>query len=149
VQETIICLSHLRWNFVYQRPQHLLTRCAADHHVLYFEEPVFDAREPELCVARHGDVTVCVPHLVPGTAPAAADAAQRAMLDDVLRAVRSPAPVLCYYTPMPITFTDRLTARAVVYDCMDELSLSHGAPPELTQRERQLFEQADVVFTPS
>jgi len=39
----LLCLSHLRWNFVFHRPQHLLTRAAKTHKVLYFEEPVYVA----------------------------------------------------------------------------------------------------------
>ena len=34
----LVCLSHLRWNFVYQRPQHLLNRCARDRRVIFIEE---------------------------------------------------------------------------------------------------------------
>ena len=29
----LICFSHLRWHFVYQRPQHLMTRFARDHDI--------------------------------------------------------------------------------------------------------------------
>ena len=39
----LICLSHLRWNFVFQRPQHLMSRFARDRRVFFVEEPVFDA----------------------------------------------------------------------------------------------------------
>ena len=37
----LVCFSHLRWNFVWQRPQHLLTRAARNHRVVFIEEPVF------------------------------------------------------------------------------------------------------------
>ena len=59
--ELVVCLSHLRWNFVYQRPQHLMSRCARDQRVVFFEEPVFDAREPELELRDESGVTVAVP----------------------------------------------------------------------------------------
>ena len=39
----IVCFSHLRWNFVYQRPQHLLSRFARNRRVFYIEEPFFEA----------------------------------------------------------------------------------------------------------
>ena len=54
--------------------------------------------------------------------------------------------VLWYYTPMALPVARGLQPSAVVYDCMDQLSAFHGAPPELTLLERQLFEQADVVM---
>jgi UDP-galactopyranose mutase len=145
--ETVVCLSHLHWNFVYQRPQHLLTRCARDHRVVYFEEPVFDARDPALALRDEAGVTVAVPHLPPGTAEDAGEAALRRMIDCLLYELDNPRPVLWYLTPMAIAFTHHVKPRAVVYDCMDELSLFHGAPPALKDREALLFKHADVVFT--
>jgi UDP-galactopyranose mutase len=145
--ETILCLSHLRWNFVYQRPQHLLVRCARDHRVVYVEEPIFDASEPELELRAEDSITVAIPHLRAGTGPELAELAQRKMIDHVLRGLPHPRPVLWYTTPMAIAFTHHVKARAVVYDCMDELSLFLGAPPGLAAREALLFKHADVVFT--
>lgn len=36
----LICISHLRWDFVWQRPQQLLSRLAHHYRVLFVEEPV-------------------------------------------------------------------------------------------------------------
>ena len=148
-RESVLCLSHLRWNFVFQRPQHLLSRCAREHDVVFFEEPVFDAKEPELAVYTSDQgVRVAVPHLAPGTSAEVAEAAQRRMIDRVVQQELNGArPVLWYYTPMPIAFTDQVRPRAVVYDCMDELSLFKGAPAVLKEREKLLLADADVVFT--
>lgn len=146
-QESILCLSHLRWNFVYQRPQHLLTRCAREHRVVFFEEPMFDSVEPELELRSEAGVTVAVPHLAPDTPTDVADDAQRKMIDRLLYVMDNPRPVLWYYTPMALVFTHHVKPRAVVYDCMDELSLFEGAPPALTHREQLLVKHADVVFT--
>ena len=33
----LICFSHLRWNFVFQRPQHLMSRYARAHRVFFVE----------------------------------------------------------------------------------------------------------------
>src|SRR5512135_3350611 len=65
----LLVFSHLRWNFVYQRPQHLLSRLARDFRVIYVEEPVQSEGEPalELVQASEG-VTVCRPR-VTGAAP--------------------------------------------------------------------------------
>jgi UDP-galactopyranose mutase len=145
--QAVLCLSHLRWNFVYQRPQHLLARCAREHRVVYVEEPLYDAREPELELRVEGDVTLAVPHLAPETPLDVAELAQRKMIDRVLYELDNPRPVLWYLTPMAFAFTQHVKARAVVYDCMDELSLFHGAPPVLREREALLLKHADVVFT--
>lgn len=147
-RDTIIVLSHLRWNFVYQRPQQLMSRCARSHTVVFFEEPVFDASEATLELTKTAEgVTLAVPHLPVGTARDAAEAAQHKMIDHMLYRLDQPRPVLWYYTPMAVAFTHHVSARAVVYDCMDELSLFHGAPPELAAREALLLSAADVVFT--
>ena len=144
----VLCLSHLRWKFVYQRPQHLLSRCARDRRVVFFEEPLYDAGEPELELADNDSgVLLVVPHLPKGMTMEQGELVQRKMIDHVLHELAMPDPVLWYYTPMAMGFTDHVAASAVVYDCMDELSLFHGAPPDLTQREKQLMARADVVFT--
>jgi glycosyltransferase involved in cell wall biosynthesis len=145
--EVILCLSHLRWNFVYQRPQHLLGRCARDHRVVFVEEPLFDAGEPQLELRVKDSLTVAVPHLPAETSPELAEHVQRIMIDRMLHDLKNPRPVLWYITPMAIGFAHHVKARAIVYDCMDELSLFDGAPAVLRQREELLLKQADVVFT--
>src|ERR1700753_721091 len=148
-REAVLCLSHLRWNFVFQRPQHLLSRCAREHDVVFFEEPLFDAKEPELAVTLSDEgVRVAVPHLPPDMPPEIAEAALRGMIDAVVQHELNGARRLLWYnTPMAIAFTDQVRPRAVVYDCMDELSLFKGAPPVLKERETLLLADADVVFT--
>src|SRR5215203_7318846 len=85
----LICLSHLRWNFVFQRPQHLLTRCALERPVYYVEEPIYDGRAvPSMELERNGGVTVAVPHLPSGRTDQEAVEMQRALLDDLLKAER-------------------------------------------------------------
>jgi UDP-galactopyranose mutase len=144
----IVCVSHLRWDFVYQRPQHLLTRAATSGRVFYIEEPRFGDGPPSLEVRRRErGLHVAVPRL-PADLPAAGCAAVQAeMVTQCLDAHGLDDYVLWYYTPMALAFTHCLAPSAVVYDCMDELSAFAGAPPELTALERRLFEIADVVFT--
>lgn len=144
----LVCLSHLRWDFVYQRPQHLMTRFARDRRVFFVEEPIFGEGPKRLEVGeRPGGVRVAVPHLPHGLSPEEVEAAQADLLSDLLREHGVSDYVLWYYTPMALSFTARLTPRAVVYDCMDELSLFRGAPRELVDRESRLLESADLVFT--
>ncbi len=146
----LICFSHLRWHFVTQRPQHLLTRCARDRRVFFWEEPFRDADErsagiPTLEVMQEQEkLWVLRPHL-PGAGDA--DAMQRELLTQFMAEFHVAHSVRWYYTPMALAFTDGLEPEATVYDCMDELSGFLGAPPELQSREQMLFELADVVFT--
>ena len=144
----LICLSHLRWDFVWQRPQHLMSRFARDRRVFFVEEPVWGDTEPRLEVGeRKGGVRVAVPHLPHGLAPEQADAVQAELLRRLLDEHEVSEYVLWYYTPMALPFAEGLEPLAVVYDCMDELSLFRGAPRELLDREARLLSAADLVFT--
>lgn len=145
----VLCFSHLRWNFVYQRPQHLLGRCARQRRVFFIEEPISDRASEaslELETTREG-VTVCVPHLPRDAGAPDNDAQLRRLLDTLIEREAIAKPVLWYYTPMALTFSHHVRARAVVYDCMDELSQFKDAPAGLTTREELLLSNADVVFT--
>jgi UDP-galactopyranose mutase len=145
----LICFSHLRWNLVFQRPQHLMTRFAQLIPVFFIEEPAFERQErPDLKRYTAADnVSVLVPHLPEGLPAAAAASAQRRLVADLLRDARIRSPVLWYYTPMALQFSDTIDAAVTVYDCMDELSAFQDAPPELRRLEAELLRRADLVFT--
>src|SRR4051812_45929559 len=93
----LLCFSHLRWDFVFQRPQHLLTRAARQYRVIFFEEPILEPGiEEHLDVSeREGGIVVAVPRLPEGTEQAAALAAQRRMVDAFVAVNGEPA-VLWY-----------------------------------------------------
>ena len=144
----LICFSHLRWDFVYQRPQHLMSRFAKDRRVFFVEEPVFYDGEQKLDIERRGDnLFVAKPHFPHGTDHAEIESLLRSMLDHLLVEHSIDSYVAWYYTPMMLGWTDHLDPVAVVYDCMDELSAFRGAPTELVIREAELFSLADLVFT--
>jgi UDP-galactopyranose mutase len=144
----LICFSHLRWDFVFQRPQHLLTRCARERRVFFFEEPVWDASDgPTLQVREDGNITIATPHLPPGTTRREAVDAQRVLLDRLIAHRNITTYVVWYYTPMALAFSDHLEPECVVFDCMDELSAFANAPAALKYAEAALLARADVVFT--
>jgi UDP-galactopyranose mutase len=144
----LVCLSHLRWDFVYQRPQHLFSRCAKERRVFFIEEPVFDDGPIRMDVSQREDgLHVVVPHLTHETGDEARDAVLQELLDGLFKDYRVREHILWYYTPMAMSFTRHLEPVAVVYDCMDELSAFKGAPPALRFHEAELFNRADLVFT--
>ena len=143
-----VVFSHLRWNFVFQRPQHLMSRCAQTSRVFYWEEPVFGAPAAFLELHDVGrSLKVAVPHLPSGLSPREANKLQRFLLEELMQQHGLSRPVLWYYTPMAMQFTRETPAGAVVYDCMDELSAFRGAPGNLRVAEADLFRRADLVFT--
>src|SRR5947209_5618121 len=143
-----LVLSHLRWNFVFQRPQHLMTRCSRDNTVFFFEEPIFDSAAPSLEVRRvEAGLKVVVPHLPAGLEQEEVWEAQQSLISELLREHRVENYIAWYYTPMSVHFTRHLNPKAIVYDCMDELSGFRGAPPGLRAAEKELFAKADLIFT--
>ena len=144
----LVCFSHLRWDFVFQRPQHLLTRAARARRVIYWEEPAWiESGEPQLTIRNEGGVQVVQPRLPD---PAWADggvAAQRTLLDRFLADEGVADPIFWYYTPGALLFSGHLTGACLVYDCMDELSLFADADSRLPALDADLLRRADLVFT--
>ncbi len=141
----VICFSHLRWDFVFQRPQHLMTRFGERGRVFVIEEPVPHDGESFLYVSnRGGGIHICTPRLSHG---ANADEVMPALVAKLADDQLLSNYIDWFYTPMMLGWASKLRPLATVYDCMDELSGFKGAPPELIERERQLFAEADVVFT--
>jgi UDP-galactopyranose mutase len=147
----IVTFSHLRWNFVYQRPQHLLTRLAKARSITFLEEPVFDASRAAHWEKLHpeANLTVLRPH-TPVRSPGFHDEQMpllRTLLSEFISAQGPVEHAAWLYTPMALPLLEQFQPQAVIYDCMDELAGFLGASPQLAEREKRLFEIADVVFT--
>ena len=143
----LVCFSHLRWNFVFQRPQHLLGRAAKQYRVWFIEEPMWgDELKMTICQQADG-LTVLVPHLPRGTGPEDALRLQRQLIDAFMQREGVTDFIAWYYTPMALLFTDHLKPRLTVYDCMDELSAFWGAPKQLLEQEKRLIQRAALLFT--
>lgn len=148
--EHLVVFSHLRWNFVWQRPQHLLSRLARRWQVVFVEEPVTGAGAPALERLRPcAGVQVWRAH-VKGEAPGFHDdhlPALQHLLGQAMREEEVRDYWSWFYTPMAYPLASELAPRGIVYDCMDELSAFRNAPRQLMQRESALFKAADLVFT--
>ena len=145
----LICFSHLRWGFVFQRPQHLMSRFARDSRVFFFEEPIWDGEtaQPRYVTCPKTGVRVMTPIVPSGATPEQAVAIQRRLLGEMCSEQGIEDFAAWYYTPMALNFTSSISPSLTVYDCMDELSAFAGAPPAMHRNERLLFEKADLVFT--
>lgn len=149
IADSLICFSHLRWDFVFQRPQQLLTRFAGFMKVYFIEEPVFIADIEDFLVTRISDegIFVIVPHIQEHLLPEEQTKRLRTLMDVALCSVDLTTAILWYYNPMAYQFTNHLNAALIVYDCMDELSAFKFAPTDISIREEQLMRNADIVFT--
>lgn len=162
----LVCFSHLRWDFVYQRPQHLLSRCAKQRRVFFFEEPAFIDGPAHLDISQRDNQLIVVTPLLPlhfsmltqttdrlqmqpinETKRQEVEALLHEMVDELLGLYAIETYISWYYTPMSLAFSDHLAPLATVYDCMDELSAFKHAHSALQEREAELFKRADLVFT--
>jgi glycosyltransferase involved in cell wall biosynthesis len=152
----IVVHSHLRWSFVWQRPQQTHSRLARTHRVLFLEEPV-PVKTGE---SPHLEVREVAPNLLvaqpaieetPGESFESREAKVLSVLREALAGPlgrRFARAVHWLYTPLmePQIALFR-QPRAILYDCMDELANFAFAPPQLVRREKRLISKADVVFT--
>lgn len=143
----LLCFSHLRWNFVYQRPQHLMSRFARERRVFFFEEPVYDAPSQYNEIFDDPDSGVCVvtPHITSDTGNSTEPL--RHLLQIFMASMKIKQHTAWYYTPLSLQFSDHLNSDLTVYDCMDELSSFKFASPLIKEWEKKLFNKADIVFT--
>jgi UDP-galactopyranose mutase len=145
---TIVVFCHLRWDFVFQRPQHLLTRLAQHFNILVVEEPIHHEGGDFLKKTVVADnITICQPHTACaewGFHDEQISHVQPLLVDLVPEGVR---PIVWFYTPMALPLLQGLDPSLIVYDCMDELSAFKNPPKQLLQRESALLGMADVVFT--
>lgn len=148
---TLLCFSHLRWDFVFQRPQHLMSRFAREMTVVFWEEPFeIEPRETAYLKVRQAEdfpnVRVVTPHLPSGLDEERREETLTRLLDAHVASLSRPL-VTWYYTPMMLPFSRHLDASVIVYDCMDELSKFRFAPEKLLDLEQELIGRADLVFT--
>ena len=148
--QTLIVFSHLRWDFVYQRPQHLLSRLAKHYRVLFFEEPMRGKQTPFLQrLAPCANVEVLRPHTTVDAVGFHDDQLPelKQLLAEYLRDFSIDDYLVWFYTPMALPLLADLTPKAVIYDCMDELSAFKNAPRQMMQRETALLKRAQLVLT--
>lgn len=146
--KTIICFSHLRWDFVFQRPQHIMTRLSKQFNIFYVEEPVLDTDgDAYYSFHERGGLKVVVPHLPHDIHAQKVNAELKALLNGLLAERSFTDYSFWYYTPMALEFSRNHQPELIVYDCMDELSAFKFAPQSLKELEKELLRKADIVFT--
>jgi glycosyltransferase involved in cell wall biosynthesis len=156
----LVVLSHLRWPYVWQRPQHLISRISAARarggaRTWFVEEPWAKSGVPEPRLGReeHGDVTRVWLELPARAKRGRLDFGGQAcedyapMLLEMLResGARLP-PHVWLYTPMALEIAEALEPELLVYDVMDDLSAFAKAPNGLRLLQRRALRGADVVL---
>jgi glycosyltransferase involved in cell wall biosynthesis len=148
VTQDLVCFSHLRWNFVYQRPQHLLSRFAKHFRAFFIEEPIIHDSANNLQVTlSEENVWIILPHLNSILSEDEKINTQKDLLNKLFRNMQIERYLFWYYTPMALSISDHFDPDLIIYDCMDELSAFKFAPAELKLREAEMFQKADLIFT--
>jgi UDP-galactopyranose mutase len=160
----VIVHCHLRWDFVWQRPQHIFSRLSKSHPVLFLEDaaPLPPGEtEPRFALTRVSEtMTIARPLLKAHVGDPEKDAetdrengpAWERLLDTTVTQLKTTDPawgriVHWIYSPAAVGARHRYDPVAVAYDCMDELANFKDAPPGLKEKEAELMGAADVVFT--
>lgn len=146
----LICFCHIRWNFVYQRPQHLLTRFSHYHRVFIMEEPFYNQPETGYQVQIDPEnQNLCVVSMKVSEEDTKNGGihAIKNMIDSLMKIYSVKNLLLWYYSPMALAYSNHLIPLLTVYDCMDELSAFRFAPPDIKEKEAELLKKADIVFT--
>ncbi|MFC0682838.1 glycosyltransferase [Lysobacter korlensis] len=154
MQSELIVLSHLRWDWVWQRPQQLVSRLGkSEARTTWFvEEPIQVAGEVE----RNRLVTEQTDGLTRVWLEIAEQERHVGFFDEVLPDYIEQLPelvgppggerVVWIYTPLALEPALALQPTTLVYDVMDDLAAFKDAAPELVVRQRQALRRADVVF---
>ena len=153
----LVVASHLRWSFVWQRPQQLLSRLAKRHRILFVEEPVYASDNAPTLSAHISEVMPNITVLVPQVRaeecgdtplwlwPCRNEITRQAR--DAIRQLEFHTRALWLYTPTPDFMVEAVSPDMLVYDVMDELANFAFAPPQLKANEKRLLGQSAVVFT--
>ncbi|AMP99249.1 Glycosyltransferase [Pedobacter cryoconitis] len=149
--KNLLCFSHLRWDFLLQRPQQLLLRFAEHTNIYYVENPVFDAKEdPYLSFGTRSETLwKMVPHLRAGLTSSQITKSLGQLMDAFLENAKLEDWTFWYYAASALTFTKKYKPGIIVYDCMDEVSMFRRCPEEMSILEKKLVEKADLIFTQS
>jgi len=143
----LVVFSHLRWDFVFQRPQHIMSRLASAYRVTFIEEEVYEeGPDGYTDYLAAPDIRVFRPHLQRNKDQDII-ARKRAIVDTIIKTLGIEDFIAWYYTPMAYAFTRHLAPAIIIYDCMDELSAFLFSPPDLLDNEAALLQAADLVFT--
>ncbi len=151
---TLLCVSHLRWNHVWQRPQQLMSRFATSCRVIYVDLPEItaDAERPYLApqprVAGVDVVRPIFPKALLDTPGHSYKELWRGLLPEVL-AMAGSNTIMWVFSPLADYLVEAAKPHTVlaVYDCMDDLASFKDGTAEMRDREARLLAQADLVFT--
>lgn len=147
--KNLLCFSHLRWDFLLQRPQQLLLRFAENTNIYYVENPVFDAKgEPYLSFGTRSETLwKIVPHLRSGLTSSQITKCMVQLMDGFLENANLEDWMFWYYTSSALSFTKKYKPGLTIYDCMDEVSMFRSCPEDMSILEMKLVEKADLIFT--
>jgi len=144
----LVCFSHLRWDFVFQRPQHLLTKFSSVYRIFYIEEPICNSPDEKFSLIPDGKgIWIVKTYLKGDYNKTDCYIRQRKLLKTLFATMNIRKYILWFYTPMALPVTEEMSADLIIYDCMDELANFKYAPEDLPQLEESLISRSDLIFT--
>lgn len=144
----LVCLSHLRWHEFHLQPQHPLNQLMQERRVFFIEVPVAELIDDWWLEIDQRDCSlwVAAPHLPNWVNSALVTAMHQSLMDELFEQYAIANPILWYFTPTALSYTNHLPAAAIVYDRLDESFCSQETAPTLPVLEQQLLQRADIVL---
>ncbi len=143
-----IVLSHLRCDWVWQRPQHLVSRIGRGRRTWFVEEPrLAEVDQPTIRMVDAGPVTrIWVDTPVDSGIDEYGVGAEPLYTPFLLEFFRDVPRDVWLYAPTALPIATALEPRILIYDVMDDLAGFADAPPEMVLLMRRAVTTADVVF---
>lgn len=136
----MIVFCHLRWHFVYQRPQHIISRISKTMKTLFIEEPLYnnESKESGNLIIINDMLHVLQPNVKDIESIAA-------IIPEYVK--NKDIPVGWFYSAIFCPLSECIDFETIVYDCMEELSLLKGSAKNVINQEKYLISNADIIFT--
>ena len=143
----LICFSHFKWDFVFQKPQNLLAKFSSVYRIFYIEEPLFNSSEEKFSLIPAGEGIWVVKLYLKGDKNDSDDnIRQRKLLKTLFVIMNIHRYILWFYTPMALPLSDDMSADLIIYDCLDENANFKIAPEGYTRLEESLISKSDLIF---
>ncbi|MDD2573898.1 MAG: glycosyltransferase [Bacillota bacterium] len=145
----IVCFSSTRWDFLWQRPQQLMSRISDRHNTLYIDhfQPctagTLGQVNHELFLTRvKKNLHVFSPRYATRTWLLSS-------LDSIYRKIGMSRPVLLVYYPAIVPALKFMEYSLLCYDCVDDFSKFSWSPTLNSSLEDRLIEKSDIIFVTS
>ncbi len=145
----IVCFSDISWNVKFQRPHQLFSQAKRINIIIFIEKPLLQrSGKPNHFISRVSDnILILTPVITDEDPESTIHETVEQLLTEKLKSHNTTEYICWYYSPKAINYSQKLTPKLIIFDCMDECCGYEGADTEVNESEKKLLEVTDLVFT--